>query len=47
MGIYSFKPKFQKFLAPACRILVRYKVHPTVINFLALIISFIGGVVFY
>lgn len=47
MGIYSIKPKFQKFLRPVENILVKWKVHPTTINFLALFLSIAAGFVFY
>jgi CDP-diacylglycerol---glycerol-3-phosphate 3-phosphatidyltransferase len=39
MGIYSIKPKFQKFLMPAAALCIRYKIHPTVINLFGLFIS--------
>ena len=47
MGIYSIKPKFQKVLAPVKNLFIRFKVHPTTINILALIISIIGGILLY
>ncbi len=47
MGIYSIKPKFQIFLDPVKKIFVRWKVHPTYINLLALIISITGGLALY
>jgi len=47
MGIYSIKPKFQVFLKPAERFCVRWKIHPTLINILALLLSIIGGIVLY
>lgn len=47
MKIYSIKPKFQKVLSPIKTLLIRLKVHPTYINFAALIVSIIAGYVFY
>src|SRR3989344_159678 len=47
MGIYSIKPLFQKSLAPLKRILVKWKVSPTAINLLALLISISGGLAIY
>lgn len=47
MGIYSIKPKFQKFLSPIKNLFIRYKVHPTTINILSLIISLSGGISLY
>lgn len=43
MGIYSIKPKFQQSLKPVFKLLLKFKVHPTVINILALIVSIISG----
>ncbi len=47
MGIYSVKPKFQKFLMPVERLFVKLKIHPTIINILALILSVAGGFALY
>lgn len=47
MGIYSIKPLFQKSLTPLKRILVKWKVSPTAINLLALLISISGGLAIY
>ena len=47
MGIYSIKPKFQKFLKPLENVLIKYKIHPTIINFIALALSIIAGFVLY
>jgi len=47
MGIYKIKPKFQQWLKPIERMLVKNKVHPTTINILALLISILGGIAFY
>ena len=47
MGIYSIKPKFQQFLSPLNNFLIKNKVHPTIINISALIISILAGVAFY
>lgn len=47
MGIYSIKPRFQRFLSPIKNLLIKYKVHPTTINILALIISITGGISLY
>lgn len=47
MGIYSIKPKFQKSLKPIENFFIKYKVHPTTINILALIFSILGGVALY
>lgn len=47
VGIYSIKPKFQKVLKPLETFLIRNKVHPTVINIMALVLSVIGGFVLY
>ena len=44
MGIYSIKPKFQRFLSPIKNLFIRYKIHPTTINILALIVSITGGI---
>ncbi len=43
MGIYTIKPKFQKTLRPLENLFVRYKVHPTVVNLLGFLMSFIGA----
>lgn len=47
MRIYSIKPKFQAFLKPAMRLLIKLKVSPTLVNVKALIISIIAGFVFF
>ncbi len=47
MGIYSIKPKFQQFLKPIERMLIKNKIHPTTINLLALGISVSGGLAFF
>jgi CDP-diacylglycerol---glycerol-3-phosphate 3-phosphatidyltransferase len=47
MGIYAIKPKFQQFLTPVKNFFVKNKVHPTTINFMALILSLVGGAVLY
>ena len=39
MGIYAIKPKFQKTLRPIENLLVRFRVHPTWINIIGLIMS--------
>ena len=43
MGIYGVKPAFQRLLRPIEALLVRAKVHPTVINLAALLFSIAGG----
>ena len=43
MGIYAIKPAFQRALKPIERFLVDNKVHPTLINLTALMLSIIGG----
>jgi phosphatidylglycerophosphate synthase len=47
MGIYSIKPKFQKSLKPIEKIFVKFKIHPTTINLLAVLLSIIGGIILY
>ena len=47
MGIYSIKPKFQQFLSPLKNLLIKLKISPTSINFLALIISISGALALY
>jgi CDP-diacylglycerol---glycerol-3-phosphate 3-phosphatidyltransferase len=47
MGIYSIKPKFQKFLKPVENLFVKWEVHPTIINFLALFLSIAAGFVLF
>ncbi|MCP3685644.1 MAG: CDP-alcohol phosphatidyltransferase family protein [bacterium] len=47
MGIYAIKPKFQKSLTPVEKLFVKNKVHPTIINLLALLLSVIGGLVLF
>jgi len=43
MRIYSIKPKFQKLLEKDRDLLVRFKIGPTTINILALVVSIIAG----
>jgi len=43
MRIYSIKPKFQKLLEKDRDLLVKFKIGPTIINILALVISIIAG----
>jgi CDP-diacylglycerol---glycerol-3-phosphate 3-phosphatidyltransferase len=43
MGIYAIKPAFQRTLKPLEQFLVRRKVHPTMINFAALVLSIAAG----
>ncbi|MFH1409245.1 MAG: hypothetical protein ABIH34_05035 [Nanoarchaeota archaeon] len=47
MGIYAIKPKFQVFLQPIAQFFIRFKIHPTFINLLALLLSLIGALVLY
>ena len=47
MGIYSIKPKFQKFLLPLKNLFIKLKIHPTTINILALLISITGALTLY
>ena len=47
MRIYSIKPKFQKFLSPIKNLFIKYNVHPTIINILALLFSILGGFLIY
>lgn len=47
MGIYSFKPKFQKFLKPVENLFIKKKIHPTTINLLGFGLSILGGLTFY
>lgn len=47
MQIYKTKPKFQKILKPIADFLAKLKVHPTYINFAALIVSIIAGFLIY
>ena len=47
MGIYSIKPKFQVALGPIKRLFVKWKIHPTTINILALLFSVSGGLAIY
>ena len=47
MGIYAIKPKFQQCLKPVEKLFVKFKIHPTIINILALLLSIIGGIVLY
>jgi CDP-diacylglycerol---glycerol-3-phosphate 3-phosphatidyltransferase len=47
MGIYSVKPRFQHALGGVEDALVRRRVHPDYITFLALLISLLGGVALY
>lgn len=44
MAIYEVKPLFQKTLSPIANFFIHFKIHPTVINYLALITSFIAGI---
>ena len=44
MGIYAIKPKFQKALRPLENFFVRYKIHPTIVNLLGLLMASIGGI---
>jgi CDP-diacylglycerol--glycerol-3-phosphate 3-phosphatidyltransferase len=46
MTIYSIKPLFQKLLLPVTKIMIKFKIHPTLINFTALLVSLITGVLF-
>ena len=43
MGIYSIKPRFQQALRVVERPLVRWRVHPDVLTFSAVGLSFLGG----
>lgn len=47
MQIYKTKPLFQKVLKPIADVFVKFKVHPTYINFAALLVSIIAGVLIY
>ncbi len=47
MGIYSIKPYFQKVLNPISNYFIKIKLHPTIINLLALVISIAMGFVFF
>lgn len=47
MGIYSIKPKFQEMLKPFEKFLIKNKIHPTLINILALVLSIFGAFAFY
>ncbi len=47
MGIYSIKPRFQKFLMPVAHWLIKKKVHPTQINIAAVLVSLLGGLALY
>lgn len=47
MVIYAIKPKFQQLLRPVEKICIKFKIHPTTINILALILSIIGGLLLY
>lgn len=47
MVIYSIKPAFQKFLRPLEKFFIKHKVHPTTINFMALILAILGGLALY
>ena len=44
MGIYSVKPLFQEFLKPVESLCVKFQIHPTTINIMALVLSIIGGI---
>jgi len=44
MEIYSIKPYFQKVLSPLANLFVKLKIHPTIINLMALIFSICTGV---
>jgi len=44
MGIYAIKPKFQKKLRPLENLFVRYKIHPTIVNLLGLLMACIGAI---
>jgi CDP-diacylglycerol---glycerol-3-phosphate 3-phosphatidyltransferase len=47
MKIYAIKSKFQKTLSPIKNLLVKFKIHPTYINFAALFVSILAGYIFY
>lgn len=47
MGIYSIKPYFQKLLNPISNYFIKIKLHPTIINFFALMISIIMGIILF
>lgn len=47
MGIYSIKPKFQKFLTPVTNFFIRHKISPNTINITGLLLSLIAGVCLY
>jgi|SRR3989344_5693088 len=47
MGIYTIKPRFQKFLNPVKNLCVKWNIHPTLINIIALIVSITGGLALY
>lgn len=47
MGIYSIKPKFQKFLSPVTNFFIRYRISPNTINMMGLILSVVTGVFLY
>ena len=47
MGIYAIKPKFQKTLKPLENLFVRYKIHPTAVNLLEMLMSIIGALCIY
>lgn len=47
MQIYNLKPKFQQFLSSIKNLFIKFKVHPTTINLLALAISVLGGILLY
>ncbi len=47
MGIYSIKPVFQKTLQPLANIFIKFNIHPTILNFLALFISIISGLLLF
>ena len=47
MAIYAVKPLFQKSLKPLADLFTRLKVHPTVINLLALGVSLTAGILLF
>lgn len=47
MGIYSVKPKFQKLLTPILNLFIKLKIHPTIINIKALLLSIVAGFALY
>lgn len=47
MGIYAFKPGFQRVLRVVERPLVKWRVHPDIITFSALVLSGVGGLAIF